>query len=275
MIVGSICGGHTATCLHPRTCWSLSVHNSSAIVSASCMRSGACPGRDLCLAHSGCVASPSLPPGDESFRALIKTQITLRLMNTIGVREIKSVFVFRLTTSWLPCFLPTFTVADWLEAEDFLRLCLWHVSFFFCFSVVSKAFQSCLRLGLLHAEIDHSVLKICLSKLLLLLLFSCHYYGHPAIMIIHQTSPLADLRFLTRILLLLWVILAIHIFIKTHYSVRDRWKISSQLKQLRLLVHTLNWWKTLHLQVGIMVSVFPTIHECSIFERAVPSKVFF
>ncbi len=39
--------------------------------------------------HSGCVSSPSLPLNEESFRTLIKTQNTLRLINAIRMYEIK------------------------------------------------------------------------------------------------------------------------------------------------------------------------------------------
>lgn len=81
---------HTATVLHLWTCWSLFVHNMSAIVSPSCMRSGECVSqhRFVC-AHSGCVLSPSLPLNEESFRTLFKTQITLHFINAIRMYKIK------------------------------------------------------------------------------------------------------------------------------------------------------------------------------------------
>lgn len=84
--VGSICGDTLQQFSHLWTCWSLFVHNMSAIVSPSCMRSGECVSRHrFVCAHSGCVLSPPLPLNEESFCTLIKTQITLHFMNTISI----------------------------------------------------------------------------------------------------------------------------------------------------------------------------------------------
>lgn len=159
---------HTATVLHLWTCWSLSLHNMSAIVSPSCMRSGECvspPRHRFVCAHSGCFFLSSFAAsqrGEFLYSDQASDHITF-YKNPIKMWEIKWKLGCGLSSSLLKYFLL------WLsDLKQIFPEILWICSTFFFKKLLLflwwvTAIQSCFWLYLLASKVSLNIQLLSLS----------------------------------------------------------------------------------------------------------------